>query len=1170
MESADASDPDGTAALIKAASLLASYGQTESMEDLELAITMMEHGISVTPQTSPEHSMYLNNMGIALRNRFLRTGSMDDLDRGITMIKQALATTSNDNPHYASYLEALSIALESRFQHTELTDDLDQAIAALNDAIALSPDHPENSDRLNNLSDMLQKRFERKGTIEDLSRAIKLLSLACRSPTLNAFDYSMYHTNLAVALWTRFGTTGQLQDLNDAIVVIEAAIELTFDQHLVRAIRLNGFANMLKDRFEQTGAMEDLNRCIIMNEQAVALVSEVHSNHALYLTNLGNALQIRYEKTRLVDDLGRAITLKEKAVSLTSIDHPEYRSYANDLAVALLRRFERMGSNEELDRAVSMIEGVLKASPNIDIQVVLQLDNLSHVLQSRFERTGSISDLNNAITVLEQVLAMTLDNDPAHTGYLLNLCHALLRRFVHEGSTEDLNRTIRIMDQEMTSMAMDNVSHTMFLNTLGTALQQRYERMESIGDLDRAIMIFDQALAVTQANNPDYGRFLIHLSDALKLRFEKSGSLDDIDRAIATGEQALASTPIDHRDHPGFLNNLSNSLLSRFRRMGAMDDLKRMITMYEQALESTPVDHPYRAIYLTNLGVALEMLFERTKSLDDVERAITRYEQAVSIVTAHSSLRIKAAVSASSLLKHDPYRAWPLLQSAVELLPTLTPRALQQSDQQHNINRYGGITAMAVSVSLNCDQTPYQAIQLLERGRGILASLQLDIRSDISILKGSYPDLAARLDDIRLQLNRPWKPLEEVDLDSNLKHRREMFNQFDALLTEIRNIKGFQRFLLGPSESELKSAAGLGPIVIFNVSEIRGDAFLITSSGIRSIRLLRLNHSDLQAYTERFLNATEATPKNYSWAKQEMINVLEWLWDSVVGPVLDELKFAQTLSERDSWPRIWWVSSGLLNILPIHAAGYHDRAGQSALDRVISSHAPTIRSLLYARERAVVDRSLEIQKMMLVAMSETPERQRLPFTQQEIETLQTLLSSHITTRVIDSPTRAKVLLGLRDHQIVHLSCHGYSSVVDASQSRLLLHDWKTSPLTVSDFTSMDIKISQFAFLSACHSASIRDVRLLDESINLSSAIQLAGYPSVVGTLWRIQDQFTADIVKDVYAWMLNRGKLDTLRSAEGLHWAVRRLRERTMAVPGFNRNVSADPLVWAAYIHLGA
>ena len=80
--------------------------------------------------------------------------------------------------------------------------------------------------------------------------------------------------------------------------------------------------------------------------------------------------------------------------------------------------------------------------------------------------------------------------------------------------------------------------------------------------------------------------------------------------------------------------------------------------------------------------------------------------------------------------------------------------------------------------------------------------------------------------------------------------------------------------------------------------------------------------------------------------------ILEWLWDVAVKPVLDELGFTQIPQLDEVWPRVWWVGSGLLNILPIHASGYHDSTPpQTALDRVISSYAPTVKSLAYARER---------------------------------------------------------------------------------------------------------------------------------------------------------------------------------------------------------------------------
>lgn len=187
----------------------------------------------------------------------------------------------------------------------------------------------------------------------------------------------------------------------------------------------------------------------------------------------------------------------------------------------------------------------------------------------------------------------------------------------------------------------------------------------------------------------------------------------------------------------------------------------------------------------------------------------------------------------------------------------------------------------------------------------------------------------------------------------------------------------------------------------------------------------------------------------------------------------------------------------------------------------------------------------------------------------EINGLNEALSNHVQITVIEKPNREGVLSAIADKQIVHFSCHVNISTVDPSQSRLLLHDWQISQLTVSDFMMLNMQFPQLAYLSACHSASSRDLRLLSESINHSSAIQLAGYPSVVGTLWQVGDMHSAEIAEDMYRGMLKGSKLHTERSAECLHEAVCSLRERMRTVPGFKRKVLDDPLVWASFIHLG-
>lgn len=201
-------------------------------------------------------------------------------------------------------------------------------------------------------------------------------------------------------------------------------------------------------------------------------------------------------------------------------------------------------------------------------------------------------------------------------------------------------------------------------------------------------------------------------------------------------------------------------------------------------------------------------------------------------------------------------------------------------------------------------------------------------------------------------------------------------------------------------------------------------------------------------------------------------------------------------------------------------------------------------------------------------MPKTPERSVLPFADMEVDQLQKLIPNEVEAAVISHPTRSIVLSALQDAQIVHFACHGCSAP-DPSQSRLLLVDWKTQPLTVSDLASLNLPSPQFAFLSACHTANMKDRRLSDEYINLTSAVQLAGYPSVIGALWQVGDAHSSDVETSVYKWMLNSNVFDTQKAAEGLHRAVRFLRDGARTVPGFAIRAPSDPLTWAPYIHLG-
>lgn len=122
--------------------------------------------------------------------------------------------------------------------------------------------------------------------------------------------------------------------------------------------------------------------------------------------------------------------------------------------------------------------------------------------------------------------------------------------------------------------------------------------------------------------------------------------------------------------------------------------------------------------------------------------------------------------------------------------------------------------------------------------------------------------------------------------------------------------------------------------------------------------------------------------------------ILKWLWDVVSGPVLDALGFLSECS-CNGWPHVWWIPTGPLTNFPLHAAGYHSRAGsETVLDRVISSYNSSIKAIIHGRRRREPETQSATTRALLVAMRETPRiTNSLPFAFTEVKEVRAICES---------------------------------------------------------------------------------------------------------------------------------------------------------------------------------
>lgn len=260
------------------------------------------------------------------------------------------------------------------------------------------------------------------------------------------------------------------------------------------------------------------------------------------------------------------------------------------------------------------------------------------------------------------------------------------------------------------------------------------------------------------------------------------------------------------------------------------------------------------------------------------------------------------------------------------------------------------------------------------------------------------------------------------------------------------------------------------------------------------------------------------------------------------------------------------MSTGWMALFPIHAAGDHRRALEtgepcSVLDLTTSSHCNSLRSLKYVREMhgSSYGKSVPPTSALLVKMPTTPDQRPLTWAAQEVSRIEKVLNlCGVRTTVPNNPIRDDVLERLRQSDIFHCACHGIADTEDPSLSKVLLRDWKIRPLDVRAILRLEDLRCKLVYLSAYESAVGKNIKLREEGIHLSSGFQMAGVPHVVGTMWEIADEFSAQVAEEFYSGLKEGNTLDIGRSAETLRNVVLDARLR-----------GVDPLLWAAYIHSG-
>ncbi|KAJ6124109.1 hypothetical protein N7471_011426 [Penicillium samsonianum] len=762
------------------------------------------------------------------------------------------------------------------------------------------------------------------------------------------------------------------------------------------------------------------------------------------------------------------------------------------------------------------------------------LEQLAELCSDQYEAVNKWKSLEDALKYLGELIESTSDDDFQNTARLsLSYSRCLRSRFMRGRHPDDLRHAIEfatnsvmqighLAEEENKPLLVEGGVN--LLLCLFTKVNQLHESTEE--DFDNMVNAArDVEDSVREDGLEDMLRLQVMnvLGLVYQIKWERDQEIDDLVRSLAWGRQIIEYLSSHGQPSDRALSNLA------FR-------LQRAYLCYLRDSEVLPKFGISDGEQLLNQ--ALEYL-EASFSLHG-GRLLSGAEDALTFVSYIKSFPIGRRRSILG-------RCYKILRFSLNRLRELC-RVSSQEDQQDNISTFYGLSRYTAAASLEADDNPYEALLLLEEGRGIAIASQYEDVQDTALVCSSDEMLGRRFVEAR-----------------------------NAINSIVDSTASFQGGVERLSKENILDLAEGRDIALVNVTDIRSDAIIISKGEIKSVYLADLDEDQLAEESWEIQTRLAETDIDVFYDLHQLLSTyFRDLWKKLAKPVLDNLGHEKSVLSSDTWPHICWIPTGILCLYPIHAAGLGLHKDSNVMNRVISSYALSLRSLFRNHERYKKLNSMDKPDIKegisalssidiaVVSMPETPDRQPLTLSEKEADYIKNLFPK--SQVLIGETTQAVLEAIMKEPKVVHFSCHGEVDYDRPLLSKFLTRDWKENPLNISRLQTLDIGKSELAFLSACFTANAGVENLQDEHVHLAAVLQLAGFLNVVGSAWYVGEEAGLEVTKRFYERLGQDQRDWATTTVEALHFAVRDFRETTRTAANRMRG---DPVIWAPFLHYG-
>jgi len=661
----------------------------------------------------------------------------------------------------------------------------------------------------------------------------------------------------------------------------------------------------------------------------------------------------------------------------------------------------------------------------------------------------------------------------------------------------------------------------------GTTLNNIGFIYSRLGQYEQALEYYQQSLSIAQeiGDRAGEGTTLNNIGGIYDRLGQYEQALDYFQQGLTIRKEI--------GDRAGEGQSLNNIGLV-YARLGQYEPA---LDTYQQSLGISQEigDRAMEGTTLNNIGVIYH-------SLGQYDQALNTYRQSLVISQEIGDRAVEGTILNNiggiyhSLDQYE--QALDYYQGAMETFETVRAQAGTEEGRAKFIAQYASLYRRSAGLFHRQHQDA-EAFYTTERGRArafldSLATAQVRLRDDDAAdLLAQEGERYAQRQALRFDLAEaraadPPDPALVADLEARLAEAEAAYQKVQeaiaargAELAALVPGRG-QDYLL--SVSQVQGLLDEGTTVVsYFVLEDEVLVFLITSDRFETV-LLEVSPEELRAQITAFRDFADVTEPYPGSA----VTLYGWL--------------IEPLKEHFTTPHLAIVPHDVLHYLPFAALTDGERY---LLDDYTLTVLPSASTLPFIQENAELTAFSGQPSALILGNPVTADYDTvaslattrdslgsLPFAEKEAKAIAELFD--VEPLIGEAATESAVREKVSEATILHLAAHGKFNPVAPLNSLIALapDDDNDGWLTVGESYGLDLEQTDLVVLSACQT-NLGELSAGDELVGLTRAFIFAGTPTVVASLWSVEDEATALLMERFYTHLRDgMGKAEALRQAQ--------------------------------------